>query len=98
MSNEVARRGLGRFSLAVYSIVTLILIWVCVHYDGLRQDLWRKLTTGSTREQVLSEFSSLRLEFFLIAGGLVLLAIIWFAVVKREKKHHPERYYRYMQR
>ena len=56
MSNEEIRRGLGRFSLAVYSILALVLAWVCVHYDNLRQDLWLKTTTGSTYEQVLVEF------------------------------------------
>ena len=98
MSNEEIRRGLGRFSLAVYSILALVLAWVCVHYDNLRQDLWLKTTTGSTYEQVLVEFYQLRTEFFCVAGLLIVLAVIWFCIVKHEKKHHPERYFRYMQR
>lgn len=98
MSNERIRRGLGRFSLAVYSILALVLAWVCVHYDNLRQDLWLKTTTGSTREQVLVEFYPLRTEFFCLAGVLIALAVIWFWIVRTEKKRHPERYFRYMQR
>jgi len=98
VSNERVRRGLGRFSLAVYSILALVFMWVCVHYDGLRQDLWLRTTTGSTREQVLVEFYQLRTEYFVITGALIALGVIWFLIVKREKKRHPERYFRYMQR